>query len=377
MDKKGDLTSTQIVTLVIAIISFGIVLVALFLLNLGGYSAEDTCHLSVLTRATAPNAAQSIIPLKCVTKKICLSESASSGCKEEFAGEQNVDYVKITGNSGNRINQIEETNANAMYDCWSMMGEGKLDLFNANLEALGLSATKTTCVICSRVAIDKSALANLRAQAEKDYGLDATTGLPKQWIDINNYLKTKQVPGSSLTYLQTFTDRGVSSYASVKNSPVKLEDYNKNLAGSGLGQKGIDIMKEGISSSPVQATNQIAYVFMQIRSKEIGNVLKNMALVGGTIGAATFVSPVGKLAWAGLKRVIFTPWGAAAAVVAVGGTAAYGAYNAYQGQQAAAAACGNFSSNTAKAEQGCSMVQALDYHFNEINSVCGSIQGEL
>src|SRR3989344_4923299 len=128
MDKRGELTSTEITIWILAIVGFGIVLAALFLINLGGYSSEDICKLSVLSRGTAP-AGGGYIPLKCVAEKICIREGFSGGCEDEFAGEKDVEYIRLSGSDGVKADKIEEITANAMYDCWTMMGEGKVDLF--------------------------------------------------------------------------------------------------------------------------------------------------------------------------------------------------------------------------------------------------------
>src|SRR3989344_489418 len=117
MNTKGELTSTQIIMLLFAIVGFGIVVAFLFLAELGGYSEDDICKLSVLARATAPSAIQGGVPLKCSTKKICLKEGfLGEGCKEQFAGEKDVEYIRLKGSDEDKKRQIEEVSANAMYD---------------------------------------------------------------------------------------------------------------------------------------------------------------------------------------------------------------------------------------------------------------------
>jgi len=406
MNKKGDLTSTQIITLVIAIIGFGIVLIALFLVNLGDYTAEETCHLSVLTRATAPSALQGAVPLKCVAKKICLGNSASSGCEAQFAGEQNVEYVKLKGTKDEMRRQIEEVSANAMYDCWKMMGEGKLDIFGSYAKEAGITAIGTTCVICSRVAVDNGVNKTILTEFERDSNgsiVNDSNGNPKTigGVDINNYMATHQVPGSSLTYLQTFTDRGVSSYASVSGG-FNAEDYNKKIE-QGVADSGswvTDILtKVKVLSNPMaddsarvddlqekgalsgNSNNQMAFVFMQIKSETIGDVLANQVVYGSTAAAGVSMTPAGKVFGVGKAIIGYLPYGKAIMTIGAGGAAVtaigYGAYNAYQGQLTAARHCGELETNDAAATKGCSMVQGLNYTFRDINALCASIQGEL
>ncbi len=354
MERRGDLTSTQIIMLIIAVVGFGIVLLALFLVDFGGYSEKDICKLSVLTRATSPDITQAAFPLKCKSEKICITDKVFGGCEDQFAGEQDVVRMRV---SGDKKTEIEKITANAMFDCWSMMGEGKLDIFTKATESLGWSKTQPTCVICSRIAVDKD-----------------IQGVDLNAIDVNSYMKTHQVPGSSLTYLQTFTDRGVSSYANV-GGQLSASEYNK------LGQVKLDSTYEQKVEAAAQQTQasqlvvnrELAIVFMQMKPPSVDTVLNNLAAAGVTLGAATFMSPVGKFA----SRVVFTPVGAAIAIGTAAAVGGYGAYNAHQGQLAAATYCGAFSSNSDKTKSGCSMVQGLNYNFKEINAVCANIEGEI
>jgi len=380
-NKKGDLTSTQIILLLLAVIGFVIVLAALFLVNLGGYGESDICQLSVLTRATAPSAAQAAIPLKCKTTKVCITDTLFGGCKEQFAGEDNVEYVRLSGDIANKRRIIEETSANAMYDCWSNMGEGKLDLFAHASELVGLSSVGPTCVICSRVAVDKGVEKSIFVEYLKDqsgnYVLDENRDKrPIAGVDINNYMKTHQVPGQEFTYLRAFTDRGVNAFADVPDNFDITTPSDKISSEAGLSRE-LEEARKAESAGGSTSDREMAFVFMQIKSSSIKSVLINMAAIGGTATALTFMSPAGKIASTVGSRVLFTPWGAVAAVIGVAGVASYGAYNAYQGQLAAAGYCGEFADTSEKAKEGCSMVQGLNYNFNEINHLCGSIQGEL
>lgn len=176
MNKNGDVTSTQVIFLLIAVISFGIGLMALSLVDFGGSTERDICKLSVLTRATSPDIAQSVIPLKCRTEKICLTDKLFGGCEEQFAGEENVVRVRLSGTDSQKKLKIEEISANAMYDCWNMMGQGKLDLFGKAAESFGWDVTQPTCVICSRVAVDKDVNPEILNS-----------------VDINTYMRAHQV----------------------------------------------------------------------------------------------------------------------------------------------------------------------------------------
>lgn len=168
--KRGEMTSSQIITIVLAIAGFIVVLIFLAILfDDRGSGDRELCKFSVLTRATSPiDSLQASIPLKCTTEKICISESGKKDACDQFAGEENVKPVELKGSVDQKVRQIEETSANAMFDCWSMMGEGKLDVFpgiNRPKNELGVvlsvvggvlsipKEVKPACVICSRVAL--------------------------------------------------------------------------------------------------------------------------------------------------------------------------------------------------------------------------------
>ena len=64
VNKRGDITSTQIVLIVLAISGFVVVLGFYLFFNFSETSAESACHLSVLTKATVPQVTQGYVPLK-------------------------------------------------------------------------------------------------------------------------------------------------------------------------------------------------------------------------------------------------------------------------------------------------------------------------
>jgi hypothetical protein len=343
---QGELTSRQIILFVVAVFAFIVVLGFLFMMDWSGQSTRAVCEQDILLRATAPALIKGYVPLKCTTEKICLTTNLFGEC-DQFIGEKDVQRVRIPGNEAGAIRRIEEVSANAMYDCWSMTGEGRLSLFvSSGEERYGLEATKTTCLPCSRIAI---------AGDVDERWLDK--------VDINTYMRTELVPGSEMTYLQTFTDRGVGSYASVSEGDFE-ELKNMDKLGSEPGQELTPADSERVN-------REMAVVFMQIHPPDIGEVLTNMALAGGTVAGATFMTPVLKGV---ATKLMFTPVGA---VVAVGAVAAggYGAYNARQGQLTAAAYCGEFTSTEEEAREGCSMVQGVNYNFRDVNALCHSIQG--
>jgi len=331
MQKRGELTSAQISTLILTIIGFIIALIFLLVvLDTQNLSEREICKLSVLTRATAPEALERITPLSCTTQKICLTEGEDC---QQFMGEKGVRKVLVNSNK----ETIEKETANAMYDCWTMMGEGKLDVFGGGrgtgiwslLDAENLFQAETVCVICSRLAI-----AN-----------DVNSSLLEK-VDINSYMENHQVPHSELTYLQTFTDQQVRSY------PRTFRD---------------DLTNNQNNFKEEQKTSEIAMIFMQITADK--GVLEAAWETGTKTGGFLFTSSVA-VTPLGLARggVIGALSGAISAGVA--------AYQTWESHNIAAGYCGEFTS-VDNARKGCSVVTPFNYQdAAAINQYCDHIEGQ-
>ena len=366
MEKRGELALTQVIVTVLAIVSFFIILLFIKEISLGEISQSEICRLSVLTRGTAPEAAQSYIPLKCQTQKTCLYDDGGK-CKYSFAGEDATN-IKLSKENKKAVEEVEKISAEAMYECWQMMGEGKIDLFHSLAAKLGGVPKRegkevdSICVICSRIALD-SQQRNEEILSEMDMG---------------EYLQTHQPSNAEdeQTYLQIFTDRSVLSYAKVPDERVFLEGETEVEFNSKLNEP------------------EIAVIFMQIKSEEYGEVFSRFVNWGAAGAASGFViapkKASGVVASTLIKSIrrVRVPY--VSALVAAGG-AGYVAMNVHAGRVAAAGYCGEVtipgSGNVDMnkfygkdkegknvAAKGCSMVQLLPYDANAINQLCSYIE---
>jgi hypothetical protein len=350
MNKKGELTTTQIAVITIAIVTFLIVLFFISGLGFENLSQKEMCQLSVLTRATSPESAQTYVPLKCQTQKTCLYDK-SSKCKVSFAGEK-VENINLDRDDNKAARQVEEASAKAMYDCWQMMGEGKLDLFHSLAAKYGVGSEDSACVICSRIAVDAEA---------------SRTNSIFEKMDLGEYLQTHQSPEreDGQTYLQVFTDKSVSSYAKVSDEKIFTE------------VKNTDVSFSNSANNP-----EVAVVFMQIKPEGYGEAFSNLATLGATGTAAGFVmAPKATLTVGGWVAKGILRFPLVAAFAAVAGTS-YVALNVHAGRVAAAGYCGevtipgqgNSKIDSKIAKNGCSMVQILPYDAKSINKICKHIE---
>ena len=161
MKKKAELSTQQIVLIIILITSFIVILFFLFRLNIGEKSEEQLCHNSVLQKASVFSEA----PLQCYRNYICITKDGS--CEELVEPEK----IKVKS-----LDEVYETLANEMADCWWTFGEGKVDYAGDDL-------TKNNyCSICSQIYFDDS-LESLEGVGDKKISKDELY----DYLTKNNY----------------------------------------------------------------------------------------------------------------------------------------------------------------------------------------------
>lgn len=140
-NKKGELTTQQIVILIIMITSFAIILFLLFRLNLSETSDKQICHNSVVLKSKGKLGGE----LDCKTNYVCIS--GGGDCEDRIYTKIKVDLNKPTAK-----NDTMKIIADEMADCWWMFGEGKLNYIGENFGG------KTSCAICSVIMFDNKIL---------------------------------------------------------------------------------------------------------------------------------------------------------------------------------------------------------------------------
>lgn len=174
--KKGELTTKQIVSLIILITSFAIILVFIFFLDLGETTDKEICHNSVVMRSNSILPTESI-PLDCKTSYICISEDGS--CEKMTNPE--IKKVKTD-------DDVYEVLAEQMVDCWWMFGEGKVDYVGKDFWSSDLY-----CSICSQIAFDDSV------------GSIFSSGKIEE-RELYNYLNKNEIKERGMTYYEYMYD---------------------------------------------------------------------------------------------------------------------------------------------------------------------------
>jgi len=142
MGKKGEMTTEQIVILIIAIASFAVILYFLATLSLGSNTEDELCHNSVAQRATAgslPGVSADTVPLKCKKSYVCITKDGS--CENSYKPET----IKVKNKK-----EVYSALADELANCWWMFGEGKVNFAESDL------TQNLYCSFCSQIAFDDS-----------------------------------------------------------------------------------------------------------------------------------------------------------------------------------------------------------------------------
>jgi len=187
--KRGELTTKQLVTIIVLVVSFIVILFLLFRLNLGETSNKEVCHNSIVLRGQAGVVAG---PLDCRTNYLCIS---GGGNCEEITPTATVNV-----DSRNK-EEIMEALADEMADCWWMFGEGEVRYVDRN------AFNDVACSICSIVEFDE--------KIKEEIGII-------EYRDFYDYLRTT-AKSDTQTYLQ---------YLYAENSLERIEEgFNQTFDG--------------------------------------------------------------------------------------------------------------------------------------------------
>ena len=347
INKKADITSEQLVKVILTLIGFGILVLFIYFiytqLTWTGMVDREVCHESVIYRGTLPGfgGTKEFVPLKCKTQKICIT--VGSGKCSEFEGSTGILKVKVKNKE-----EVEQFISREIIDCWKTMGEGKISIFSQWFaETYGVGSVYPTCVICSRIAFDKTSL-------EK-------SGINLNEVNVIKYMMTHAVPGQETSYYEYLAgQRGKFSVKPI----LDLKEINFDDKGNLVEGNKVNIVTEPI---PEQSDDkELSVMFMQISSPK--NVISNTATSLGLIWGAGFVtSPV--LTVKATASAISSPvtW----ALLAVGGIYQY--YSVSANKAVSASYCGDVM-NGDSAREGCSVVRTINYNLEDISKYCSSIE---
>jgi len=256
MRNKKGLTSGALVKIVVLVVSFSILVWAfsayLYPMLKGGIS-DATCQQTIEMRAGVSGiGAQSAVPIKCQTKKICFVKDKEEGCVE-FKG---LDYEKVIIKENYKENLIKEITL-LQYDAWKVLGEGRLDY--APSEFWTLKTEKSYCAPYARLAFSQE----LKKEFEKEIIFS---------YEFIEYQQKNLVPDRKISYFRFLY--GADSLSDVSNQI-------KNEKGIDVAELKFDINKQ--------------YYIMSIAVKETWFKTIAGGVAGGVVSAVLLSTGVGIL----------------------------------------------------------------------------------
>ncbi|MDP2673185.1 MAG: hypothetical protein Q8O84_05215 [Nanoarchaeota archaeon] len=137
MNNKGELTTQQLVILIVLIASFAVILFLLWRLNLGETSDKEICHNSVVLRSQS----KIIGSLDCRTNYVCIS-----------GGEDCSAFTQTIKTNAKTEEEISKAIKQEIDDCWWMFGEEKVDYIGYSWKLDIIVGNQ--CAICSIIKFD-------------------------------------------------------------------------------------------------------------------------------------------------------------------------------------------------------------------------------
>lgn len=302
---------------------------------------KETCHQSVILRGTSPSLTQEYVPLKCKTQKYCVTKAGN--CEDSFGEGEKFARVKVRDSE-----DIEQFLAREMVDCWNMMGKGKISLFaNYWAKTYGIGSVYPTCVICDRVAFDKS--------LKQDNLLEN--------MDLWKYMGTHKVSGTEISYLEYFGG-SVSAKEKFEIAELGEKDGEAVLTGN---KENIELVGQGTTKDSYE---DLDVLFMQISAPSSSEVIKNtLEAAGLTFGAGVILAPkFTKVVAGGVVRA--AGWWMALGAALAGG---YQQYSVYANRGITAIYCGDISVGS-EAREGCSVVRTVNHDAPELEQYCQVVE---
>ena len=314
MEKRG-LEAKTLVWIIIVIICFAIILLVIKTWPFTQTIDKEACHESVLLRSLPgiSEASKLITPLRCKTEDIRIDKN--------YRTEQ----------------MIQERVANAMYDCWWMLGEGKLTPFSESTwKEMGVIPAKSLCVICSTIKFDNKIKEKISQ------------------VDVLNYLNKEKIPGKDTTYFEYFSDeKGTILPTDVKVEPIKTDnDYAIIFSG---------FESEALWGPIAKDAGIVAGSFMMLGGSMTGKLAKGLFGISrvtipaklnymGTIPSTTVLKGLGLYALPALIAFLGYQFGVAV-----------------WGQHVAAGYCDG-------EREGCFQILLVPYDADRLKKACGTIE---
>ncbi|MEM3112907.1 MAG: hypothetical protein QXI33_00590 [Candidatus Pacearchaeota archaeon] len=165
MDRKGEITSSQLVMIIILVFSFVVIMFFYFQIfpDTGkGLAGDAACKESIALRhslniGSLVELGKNYIPLRCKTHKICLS-TGKYLCEKEFtalAKDDPFQRIKVSEDMEKAKEKVLNEVSEALINCHVVLGQGSLDFMPHK------TFEQNYCLVCSRIAFDDKTYENV------------------------------------------------------------------------------------------------------------------------------------------------------------------------------------------------------------------------
>lgn len=352
MKKRGELTTTHLVMIILLVLAFSVLLFLYYQLVGPQIVDKQACKFSMTQRATlsalTSGAGEELVPLTCRTEKVCVgSKLFGTECKEFENLDEGIGTARVSNTE-----EVEKLISQKIVECWDMMGEGRVSLFTQFwTNQYGIGSVYPICVICTRIAFDEDSLSD---------------NVHLEDVDLYKYMLTHYIPGEQKTYYQYLTGESPSGITVANNLNInQISDENKDGVAEIGDSKDFSVSSE--AEEKAEASDELAIIFMQISAPGQGEVVMNTvhSAIGLTAGGTLFLGPkfiTGAVAKAANWWTL--------AVLAVAGVFQQG--NVAVNRAVTATYCGDVEG--ADARSGCSAVRTVNYDKESISKYCTVIE---
>jgi hypothetical protein len=299
LKKKAELTSNEITTLVILVISFIIILLLWKIYYWNPIINQESCHQSVVFRSSVNFGlikSSKIVPLKCQTEKTCMTMGGKDCLQVGKPSKDNViTKINLDKDPEKSKQQVIDEIADEMYSCHSMLGEGKLQFmpegFFANINTKNLKnandmGNKNYCLICSRIVLDDEAMEKVPDIAYSELYMALSRKVTPDKKTYLEYIHPDWKDWHGIYQLfQAFKESNAENYrGTIAN--MDLKDWKINMSNEG----GIAIIAQETTKDywPIIAGTAAVVGGTALVASGVGAPVGISMIGAGAAGAATF-----------------------------------------------------------------------------------------
>ena len=178
MDKKGELTSNQIITIVILIVSFGIILIFFASLAIKGEIGKDACRTSVTLRSI-PILGENV-RLNCPTQDVCFSKT-----NECDSALENTQVLRVS-EKNDMLKELAELKAKQKR-VYEMREDGEYD----KVQFTDRLAEVENKIMATTISLNETKIEQFDIESTVTYATKFISNLSRIWFDLSPELKPR------------------------------------------------------------------------------------------------------------------------------------------------------------------------------------------